>query len=107
MELLHRSNCHEDAEHAVVPARTAHRVQVRAHQQRRAARGGGLVMTTDVADVVAAHAHARFKDPAPDQLLRLLHRRRAERPGDALGLLAARGQLVAPRHDRLGAGHVS
>ena len=74
VQRLHRRDRHEDAEHAVVPAGAAHGVQVRAHQQRRAARRRGLVAATHVADVVTGRVHARLEDPASDQVLRRLHR---------------------------------
>jgi hypothetical protein len=96
----HRRDGGEHAQGAVVGATVAHRVDVRAEQQRRVVRFAPWVAADDVADRVDGGAHARLLHPGPDPVGRRDVRRGEIEASQPPGLVAAGGQLVQAGQQR-------
>ena len=90
----------QDAERAVVFARVAHGIEVRAEQERAGA-VRGLAAADQVEGRVFAHVEAGLAHPAADQRVGARHRGRAKRAGQAAGLVVSSPAAQRRRRRRI------
>ncbi|GJE46609.1 hypothetical protein AEGHOMDF_5815 [Methylobacterium soli] len=88
----------DDAERAVVAARIAHRVDMRAEEQGRCARPIALVAPDHRAGRVERHPHARLLHPGADLTRGSRVGRREEQAGEQAGLVREPGEDVEACH---------
>src|SRR5258706_1720084 len=62
----HAGDGYEDSQHSVILAPVAHRIEVRAHEERGAPGRGGVVAADDAPGRVDAHRHAGRAHPFGD-----------------------------------------
>src|SRR5688500_3409887 len=87
------------AEHAVVLAGIAHRVEVRAEHEAGQSRPRALVAPARVADRVEPRLHAGLAHPAEHQLARRARLRRKEHAGQTCGKLGMPRERIAALQD--------
>ena len=91
----------DDAQHAVVLAGIAHRVEVRAEHEAGQAGPVALVAADDVADRIEARGHARLAHPAEHELARGVLLAGEEHARQAVGLARVPGERLAAVPDAL------
>ena len=89
----------DHTEHAIVFARIAHRVEMRAQHQARRTRPITFVAANDVADRVETRAHARLAHPCKDELIGRTLLGREVYARECVGLLRTSGQRFAALED--------
>ena len=97
-QMFNRGKRDEDAERAVVFARVADGIEVRAEQERAGAAARAGPAAEQVEGGVFAHVEASRAHPRADQRVGARHRGRVERARQAAGLVGDRAQLVAAAH---------
>ena len=94
----------DHAEHAVVFARVAHRIEVRAQHQTGQGRPFTFVAPDRIARSVETRAHPRVAHPLQDELVGRALLRREVHAGECVGLFRTSGQCVAAFENARGRG---
>ena len=102
MQPLHGLNRGQHAQHAVIAAGVAHRIEMGAEQQRGRAVARPFVAAADIADFVLPDAHARLLHPLADLGVGAQMLRREVDARQLIGRFADRRQRVAAHHDAFG-----
>ena len=97
-EIFHASDGEQNTEWAVVFARIANGIEVRAEKKSLCAAMQAFPATEEIEGGIFADDHARRAHPAGDKFVRAPHGRRMERACDATGLVADGAEFVAAVH---------
>src|SRR5215203_209557 len=98
IQIFNLRDSDKDAQRTVVTASLRDRIEMAPKQQGRSGRVRTLPATNEIANRVPADGHSGGSHPARNLVLGKAQLPGSVGPGQAIWILAERGQTVAPRH---------